>query len=312
MHQKIRGSPRRVGLMSKGRSIGKIILYIALFIIVQLVVTMVYMAVRVFIMAFSSEVIGGGISGPIEDDVAYLTGYFIESANIDLVFAILISSIVTLLIVFLIYRKNTAKELDLGKMSIKNIGIVVMLGITLNILVSYVIYVFDLDRLSPGHAELMELLLGNSTFIITLLAMGIFGPILEEVIFRGIIYKELKKIANYWVAMILQALIFGVIHGNLLQGTYAFILGIIMAVIYDKSKSLVSAIIFHIAFNSASVIMYFAFSEAFLESMTIPLVIGSAVIAAVSSVVFYNSDPDMKEDVWGYSDSQAELEKRYN
>ena len=40
----------------------------------------------------------------------------------------------------------------------------------------------------------------------------IFAPIVEEVLFRGVLYQELRSKGNYWVPVIISSLSFGLIH----------------------------------------------------------------------------------------------------
>ncbi|MDP4091239.1 MAG: type II CAAX endopeptidase family protein [Bacillota bacterium] len=74
-------------------------------------------------------------------------------------------------------------------------------------------------------------------------------PIFEEIFFRGIIFNELRSRINVTAAVILQALIFGVFHGNILQGIYTFMLAIILALVYIWTRSIWSNIIVHITYN---------------------------------------------------------------
>lgn len=80
----------------------------------------------------------------------------------------------------------------------------------------------------------------------------IITPICEEIIFRGIIFNRLKRYTNIPNSIIISALIFGIYHGNLPQLIYAFIMGIIIATIYNKTNNLLSPVLFHITANSTS------------------------------------------------------------
>ena len=57
------------------------------------------------------------------------------------------------------------------------------------------------------------------------------------------------------VAIVISALIFGIIHGNVVQGIYAFIIGICLAYIYERYNTLLAAVLFHMSANLMSVIM---------------------------------------------------------
>lgn len=68
-------------------------------------------------------------------------------------------------------------------------------------------------------------------------------------LFRGIIFGYLKKNFNIIAAVIVQALVFGVVHGNIVQGTYAFISGILLAIVYIHYESIFACIIVHMTIN---------------------------------------------------------------
>ena len=94
----------------------------------------------------------------------------------------------------------------------------------------------------------------GSTVAIEIIGVGILTPILEELVFRGIIYDKLKKMMSAKQAVIVSALLFGVIHFNVVQFIYAFLIGIMLAVFVDASGSVWGAIIAHICSNVFAVL----------------------------------------------------------
>ena len=79
---------------------------------------------------------------------------------------------------------------------------------------------------------------------------AIFGaPIHEELVFRGVTMHYAKKAMPFGLANVLQALLFGVMHFNIIQGTYAFLAGLVLGYIYQHTKSLRVSILFHMLFN---------------------------------------------------------------
>jgi len=89
-----------------------------------------------------------------------------------------------------------------------------------------------------------------------LLCVVLFIPIFEEILFRGLIFIELKKTTNLVISIILQALIFGIFHGNLLQGIYTFALGIILSILYIWLDSIWAPIICHITYNLMGTLVF--------------------------------------------------------
>lgn len=77
----------------------------------------------------------------------------------------------------------------------------------------------------------------------------ILAPVAEELICRGVTLSQAKKVLPFWCANILQAFLFGVLHMNMLQGTYAFFLGLVMGYLCERTKNLYPSMLFHILFN---------------------------------------------------------------
>ncbi len=78
---------------------------------------------------------------------------------------------------------------------------------------------------------------------------GIVSPIAEEIVFRGIVYNRMHRQYGKWIAIIGSALLFGVYHGNAVQALYGFILGVLIAVLYEKYGSFAVPVILHSAAN---------------------------------------------------------------
>ncbi|UBL07655.1 CPBP family intramembrane glutamic endopeptidase [Clostridium perfringens] len=83
----------------------------------------------------------------------------------------------------------------------------------------------------------------------------VFIPIYEEIFYKGIIFGYLRKNFNIIVTIVVQDLVLGVMHLNLVQGIYTFILGIVLALIYMYSESILGNITVHIIFNLLGILI---------------------------------------------------------
>jgi len=81
--------------------------------------------------------------------------------------------------------------------------------------------------------------------ICTFLTVCIFGPVFEELFFRGIVLNGFLKLFNPWKAIILSALFFGLFHLNPWQFFAAFIVGIVIGYVYWKTRSLLPCLYSH-------------------------------------------------------------------
>lgn len=109
---------------------------------------------------------------------------------------------------------------------------------------------------------------------------GIVSPVAEEIVFRGIVYNRLRRQYSLWIAIIGSALIFGVYHGNVVQALYAFVLGLLIAVLYEKFGSFMAPIILH---GAANIFVYVVTSDTFLQKncMNWVVFLGSTVLFVV-------------------------------
>lgn len=90
---------------------------------------------------------------------------------------------------------------------------------------------------------------------VQILATAVAAPIVEEFLFRGLIFKRLRDSLKFVPSALLSALLFGIIHANALQFAYAFILGLLLAYIYEQFKSVWAPVLFHAGANLISVIV---------------------------------------------------------
>lgn len=81
------------------------------------------------------------------------------------------------------------------------------------------------------------------------IGVGILIPVIEELIFRGIILGEFLSTMNADAAVFLSALVFGTMHMQPVQIGYALVCGVILGYVYLYSNSLYLSVIIHILFN---------------------------------------------------------------
>lgn len=97
------------------------------------------------------------------------------------------------------------------------------------------------------------------------LAVGVLAPIAEEMVFRGAILRRLLASMAprmSWVAVVMTAALFGVVHGNMAQGLNAFVLGLLLGWMYLRTGSIVPGIVFHLTNNTISFFSYRLFPSA--------------------------------------------------
>ena len=99
--------------------------------------------------------------------------------------------------------------------------------------------------------------LTSGPFIIQALATAVGAPIVEELMFRGVIYRRLRRMAGVIPSAIIVSLLFGVYHGNWIQAPYAFLLGLACVYVYERYKSIIAPMILHGTANFVAVLITF-------------------------------------------------------
>ena len=92
---------------------------------------------------------------------------------------------------------------------------------------------------------------------VTVLLIGVFGPFCEECVFRGVFLQSYRKSGRILGAMILSSLLFGLMHLNFNQASYAIVIGFMLAMLIEATGSLWTSFLCHALFNTENVVMMY-------------------------------------------------------
>lgn len=221
-----------------------------------------------FVIQLTVSLIGGAIIGVIyvmkninEISISRFNSDEIINQTAGLTnYLLLTSSIITVLVFLLIYKarkKSIIEELQIVKTNDANIIIGIILGISAWLFNTGALSLVQEAGLFKEHFSIMENILApvsKGSIFMSLLTVGIIAPFTEEFMFRGVIFKTLNKNISILWTIIIQALFFGLFHGNLIQGIYTTLLGLVFGYITYKTRSLWPAIIMHMVNNTIAMI----------------------------------------------------------
>lgn len=91
-----------------------------------------------------------------------------------------------------------------------------------------------------------------------LLYGGFLVPLTEELLFRGLLFRWLRQRFDFWPAAFISAALFGIAHGSADKAVIAGMLGLPLAWLFEKSRSLAPAILLHQTYNSLGLMLTFA------------------------------------------------------
>lgn len=125
----------------------------------------------------------------------------------------------------------------------------------------------------------------------------VLGPICEEFIFRGVTFSAAKRVMPYYMAIIVQAILFGAFHMNAIQGCYAFVLGLGMGYIMYLYDNLIITIIIHMAYNILGTVAseYLPMGGDTLVSFFV-CCLGALIITYISLIILKRTAVSVKQD----------------
>lgn len=107
-----------------------------------------------------------------------------------------------------------------------------------------------LTRISERYQEVADRQYGVALGI-GILIYGLVSPLAEEVVFRGLIYNRMRRYFGKALSVIVCGVMFGIYHGNLVQGIYGAVLGIAITYSYEWFGSFFAPVWFHACANTA-------------------------------------------------------------
>ena len=172
--------------------------------------------------------------------IYYLLGYTNIEIFLNNICSYILISFYIITIIYL-YNKNHIAEKTLPY---KHYFPLILLGISIATLLNMIIFLIN-----PPIAI-------TKPTIITIISTGLIGPIYEEILFRYLLYNRLKKKYQVKKSILITTIIFAITHISPLKIIYAFLLGIIINIVYEKYSNIVAPILIHVAANIIVIFLY--------------------------------------------------------
>lgn len=210
--------------------------------------------VMLFVYVFLEMLQAQGPGNSFDDAMVNASDLYLENA----IYAVILYQVVALLVFglwyYLAYGSKKRPE-HIEKPDALRLTAVVFLGVFGQILITGVLNLIYIIRpeLLQSYLEMMKISGITELTAAAFIATVILAPIGEELLCRGIIFRLAGKVSeNFWIANCIQALAFALIHGNLVQGTYAFFVGLTLGYIYGKYRNIWVCMLLHGACNLTS------------------------------------------------------------
>ena len=218
--------------------------------------------------------------------------------------------------------RRRAPRRDATRRALRVVALV-LLGIGIQMVTSYALsYLLPLaPDLQTEYTELMDNPVMNEFALLPVLALAVGAPITEELACRGVIFEFALRAAcpaaaprwrdrswrkvhgealpalppvparAFWVANITQAVLFGILHLNIVQGSYAALVGLVCGWLAWRSGSLIPSMLLHLVVNFSS---YFTYEiSCVLGAAGVVVAVAASVLLVVAGIWLYNrSAPD--------------------
>lgn len=204
---------------------------------------------------------------------AFIPLGLVEWLNIEplnaVVYTNVVAFIIGVIIIYNLLREDIRIEKEANPLPISNIIGWTILGVFMawfGQAIAVLIEMFVLG-ITPGseNTELIVSLTRMSPLF--LLLPAIIGPIMEELVFRKVIFNGFKRKMNVYMAAILSSLIFGVFHLEFTHLLIYFVMGIILTFIYVQTKRIIVPILVHMSFNTITVLLQLSIDPEQLERL---------------------------------------------
>lgn len=201
-----------------------------------------------------------------------------------------IATALTIPIMLFMFHKDRVKEKAVGVVQPEKakawkyfaiIGIAAALCVGLNCLII-------MSGLSPQDETYQETMtiMYSAPMMVQVICLGVLAPICEELVFRGLMFKRLRAQTSFVLAALYSTIVFAVIHGNMVQMVYAFVMGMVFAYAYEKYGSVKAPILAHITANMVSLICTEADSFGWMLEDSLRIKLVTIACAAIASTMY--------------------------
>lgn len=237
----------------------------------------IYMFIQVVVAGFGGTVIGVIAALASGDSESFMEGAALDNAILMLGVAAQLVVIAVFLpwwrrmrpASFVARRESVALS---GVSFAKSLVLLLVIGVSAQFFVGGLLGFVEMlfPEAMAEYAELMEDTSVGVFAIVSALSIAVLAPINEEIVCRGVMLECAMRAMSpgwnaadgarcravsaraFWIANVLQALAFGVLHMNLIQGSYAFVLGAVLGWVFWRTGKLRYPIILHFAMNASS------------------------------------------------------------
>jgi len=263
----------------------------------------VFWCVLALVLCLSYEQISNIIFGKINYfDVKFgiIPDVLLPSVNavVDTFISLVLIAIYLILAIFIVKRHDERVKIGLFKGII--FGIVMgfafygIAGLWFEIVDRFLVVIPFIAKNSEYFSGVYSDL-ESGDYIWSLLSISIVGPVVEEILFRLLVFNSLERVTkNPWFAIIVSGVAFGVWHMIFVQSVYTAIMGCMMGLIYYKTRNIFVTMFIHI-FNNTIGNLPATLNTDVINNVITAISYIMIIPAIVLLVVLWNTKPERNE-----------------
>ena len=186
---------------------------------------------------------------------------------------------------------------SIHNLSVKAILIAILSGLVLCFLSNGIVGIecYVIPDQVEAYAQMAEAA-GLGVTIWGNVAAVLLAPIGEELVCRGLsLYYAEKAFSRFWIANVLQAFLFACMHGNIIQGSYAFVLGLMLGYLTKRYHSLIPAMLLHFVVNFSSTVFMDRVMALIPESLLSYIILTALATAVTLLLILWSRRGGKKE-----------------
>lgn len=235
--------------------------------------TVSFVTELVVILRYFPSYFDGGSSLTKEQYALLLNKLYSLNGLISVITTVLVISVVAL--IFMFRGMDSKRILGMKKPKERFGWLSYFGGIFTGVSFSALIALLPIpDSWNQANNESVGIAMSGNRFLV-FVSVFITAPLLEEFVFRGCMMGFIKRDWNTIAAVLIPAIVFGWIHGNILQGLYTFSAALIFSYFRIKGDSFWCAFLAHCGFNMSNILLVF------LGNVPILLVLGIGLFGLI-------------------------------
>lgn len=198
------------------------------------------------------------------NDIGPYSGNSLGAVSISLLVLEPAAIFIGLYAVLIAHRGFSWRDLGVRPVARSWIVVAVLAGLACLAVAGGITDIFDRFYRSPMINEYADVLmpakLTVGRAIIIVLSVGVLVPAAEELLFRGVLYGWLRQRWGVVPCALISAALFAFAHANVRVGLQIFITGVVLALLYEYSRSIVAPIVAHMTVNTVSLVVIFFYA----------------------------------------------------